>query len=249
LRLLQGDALRLWSDADERRRAIQDLVDLLGSDDVRARSAVDRIDRAVAEALHLLALPRAPIRQVEIVAGPGPLGQKWPDCTLQLNGDRMRALLTVPRGPDTTFRTWVHESIHGRQPFTAPYRTEYAQTPGYEEGLAEGLARFVVREQGGLDPIQPSYNYYVAAYRTAAQAVGIDAEQLWRLLFRAAPGTVRGDFTGAADALRQARSLAAFTAGQRRNLLVAADRMFGLDRLNAVPNEDAMIQMWRVALR
>jgi hypothetical protein len=73
----------------------------------------------------------------------------------------VRAIVDLARGPDSTIRTWVHESIHGRRSYADDHLAEYRTWSGYEEGLAEGLARIVTRGRAGLDPFQPTYNYHV----------------------------------------------------------------------------------------
>jgi len=208
---------------------------------------VARVDRAVVAGLRALGLPRGPIRRLLVEGGPGPYGRKDPDCTLLLFGDRIRELLREPRGPDTTFRTWVHESLHGRHPRLASYRREYAQWPGYEEGLAEGLARLVVRDRAGLDPIEASYHYYVIAYRAVARTIDTDVERLWRGLWQSPLGGVRASFANTVDELRRERTGRALMSRQRAKLGALADMHFQLARARGSPHEDAMMREWRTA--
>lgn len=158
--------------------------------------------------MDLLGFPRGPVQQVVLAdsGGIGPYGRKDPDCALIIYVDQMRALLADPRGPDTSFRTWVHESIHARQPYGENYSAEYARFSGLEEGLAEGVARLIVREKAGMNPVETSYQYFVAAYRTLTEVFGIDAERLWRRLWIQPAGAVRGVLVDAVDAERREQS-------------------------------------------
>jgi hypothetical protein len=160
----------------------------------------------------------------------------------------MRELLSDPRGPDTTFRTWVHESVHARQPYVIGFRQEYARWRGYEEGLAEGLARSVVRDRAGMDPIEAAYRYYVAGYRGLARALGVNVEQLWRRLFQLPTGRARDRFADAVDELRRERAAVGLSVRQREKLYGVADTLFGSDRRDALPDEDSMMKLWEVAL-
>lgn len=75
-------------------------------------------------------------------------------------------------------KTWVHESIHARQLYVPGHTREYSQFSGYEEGLAEGLARLIVQGKAGMVPPGQSYRWYVEAYRGAAGVFGIDEADL-----------------------------------------------------------------------
>ena len=59
-------------------------------------------------------------------------------------------------------------SIHARQPFAPSFRAESRLAAGYEEGLAEGLARRIMRAQPGMQPMEHTFGRYVAAYETLA---------------------------------------------------------------------------------
>jgi hypothetical protein len=214
--------------------------------------AVRRVDAAVVDGLRALGLPRGPVRRVSLDAGfdvVAPSGRKQADCTLVINGNLLEALLADPRGPDTTFRTWIHESIHARQPFAAGHESEYRRHRGYEEGLAEGLARLVVRVKAGMDPRESSYQYYITAYRGLTRAFDIDLEQLWRRLWARPLGQVRASFVHGVDDLRAERTGDGFAAVQRERLLAIADRLFDSDRANHLGDEDAMMRLWRTVAR
>ena len=143
---MRGDALLLWSDAAARRRAIDAIVGTFDAGEAGLADAVQWVDDTVVAGLQALGLPRGDIRGlVRINATLRPYGEKKPDCELILSGWHIRRLVADTRGPDTTFRTWVHESLHARQPYSERYREEYGPFRG-EEGMVEGLARMLVRE-------------------------------------------------------------------------------------------------------
>lgn len=59
----------------------------------------------------------------------------------------------------------------------------------------------------GITVADPSYGYYVEAYRALARVAGIDAERLWRALWLVRPGDVRERFAAAVDAMRLAAGM------------------------------------------
>jgi hypothetical protein len=240
----------LWTDAAERTRAIQEILDAdAAGDGARLNSAFARIDAAVTEALRLLDLPRGRIGQLIPSASQSIAGRKIPECDLEIGMPTMRAISGSDRGSDTTFRTWVHESIHARHPYADGHLSEYRVWIGYEEGLAEGLARIVVRGRAGLDPFQPTYNFHVAVYETLAEAAGVDYEDLLRLLWRQPAGRVRAGLVDAIDEGRRARSLPALTDDQRDKLMVAADRQFMSENSVREPSRQVMLILWRSVFR
>lgn len=211
--------------------------------------AVRRVDDAVVVGLQALGFPRGPVRRVLIEGGLGPYGRKEPDCTLVLYGDQMRTLIADPRGSDSTFRTWVHESIHARQPYVQGYEREYLPNRGYEEGLAEGLARWVVRDMARMAPRQVSYQYYVVAYQALAKAFGLEVDQLWRRLWMQPLGAVRLAFADVVNDRRQEKIQPALTVPQFVRLQGVADQLFDFARRDWTPNEDAMMATWRTVFR
>src|SRR5438128_2254734 len=64
-------------------------------------------------------------------------GRKLPDCRMVFNGEAMRQVVRIQREPDDFFRTWVHESLHARQPFAPGAAEQYLRYAGYEEGMVE----------------------------------------------------------------------------------------------------------------
>jgi hypothetical protein len=120
---------------------------------------------------------------------------------------------------------------------------------GYEEGMVEGLARFVVRDAAGLRPLERSYAYYVAAYETLASLIGVEVTAVWRRLWRFPAGQARQAFVDEIAAALRASSQEPFTADQRRRLAGAADQLFATTRRDYPVARDAMLALWRMALR
>jgi hypothetical protein len=238
--------LAVWGDAEERRRVLEAVVSA-GKPTART---IERVDRAVVEGLEVIGLPRGPVREVRIEdARIGLAGRKEPDCSIALAGDGLRHVVRNRNRPDTAFRTWVHESLHARQPYAVGAWSEYRRFEGYEEGLAEGLARVICREKAGMNPIQVSYDYYVAAYRALALAFETSVERLWRELWQHATGAVRAAFVDVVDAAHRRQSGTALRATERSRLAGQADAIFGTDRLRNRPDESVLVQTWRLAFR
>jgi len=247
---LQGlaDASRhIWESLAERLRFIGEVLDAETDGDIpRMQQGLGQIDTAITEALDLLGLPRGPIDELAPAWGKRYAGRKLPDCTLQINIDIMRRMSAFERGPDTTFRTWVHESIHGRQPYADGHRQEYDAWSGYEEGLAEALSRLVVRKHAGLDPIEPrDYHYFLPAYQTLSEAMKIEYEALIRALWTRPAGRVRTGLVAAVDDLRRAQSLPPLTESQRVSIARAGDLSFATVNLSRAPTRTTMLTLWR----
>jgi hypothetical protein len=241
--------LRLWSDAAERHKAFEDILRAWETDAPELAAAVARVDIAVEAGLAALGLPRGPVRDVRVEPSVGlSAGRKQPDCSLVFAAQVMREIVRVQRQPDDFFRTWVHESLHARQPYSSHAAIEYRQHRGYEEGMVEGLARLATRDKAGMRPLELSYAFYVGAYRTLAVVVGTDVERLWRGLWAYRTGEVRVAFGRVVDAAVQAATGRPMTPPQYARLQTAADRLFGTPRSGDRPNESALVALWRAAL-
>jgi hypothetical protein len=204
LSTLRGDALRIWSDAGVRREALEAVVAAWDErlPDLEAR--VHRVDEAVVAGLRALGLPRGDVRGVYLEAtGRARAGRKLADCRIVLDGDVMRHVVLVQRQPDRAFRTWIHESLHARRAYHPAASSEYLRHPGYEEGMVEGLARFVTRDMAGMEVGDVSYDYYVAAYRALSIVVGAEPQALWRTLWTRRAGEARAAFVDAVDEFRR----------------------------------------------
>ena len=152
LRQLSSEALRLWGDGEARRQALVAVVDAWVAGTAELSRAINHVDAAVAEGLGVLGLPRGPVRQVRIdTMRPGLNGQKLRDCTIVLVGEYLRTFVQVRQQGDPVFRTWLHESLHARQPYAPGASAEYRAFRGYEEGLVEGLTHEMLG--GGSNPV------------------------------------------------------------------------------------------------
>lgn len=176
-------------------------------------------------------------------------GAKFPSCLLVLSGNYARSMFEIHNRPDSIFRTWIHESLHARQPFTAEeFLAEADEFKGYEEGLVEGLARIVVREKAAMETVDLAYDRYVRAYRTLAGILGTPPEHLWRELWAAGNGHVRAAFPAAiAGQLRSTRGQP-LTAGAAAEMHQAADLLFATGRENEDLTDSQMERIWRSVL-
>jgi hypothetical protein len=250
LRRLTGDALALWADAGERRRALEAIVAAWEAGSPNLAAVVARVDAAVVEGLRALGLPRGPVREVRVdLFGRGWLGRKTPECDLFVDAARMRAFVRNLDEPDTVFRSWVHESLHGRQPYDLRADSADAQWRGYEEGLVEGLADLVTRVKAGMRPGASAYTVFVATYRALAAVANIDVELLWRTLWVFPVGQVRASFVDVVDDLRRARSGRVLTAQHRTRLLALADHLFRSRQAGSGADERVLATLWRSVFR
>jgi hypothetical protein len=160
-----------------------------------------------------------------------------------LDGLVMSALPPLDRA-DTTFKTWIHESLHARQFGPAPPTTA-RDHPGYEEGMVEGLARLVTRDLAGMQPLATAYTYYVEAYRSLSQVTGISVERLWRALWQYPRGHVRDAFVDTVDEIIVHAGGPALTGAQHSDLRGWADRFFSRSRFNDVTDPSGMISRWQ----
>jgi hypothetical protein len=230
-----------WSDTPHRHRIIATIADALstGND---TEVVVKRVDDSIAAGLAALGLPRGPVQSVRIEQQwQGWRGRKRPDCLLLISGEDIRD--AVRRGrPDTIVRTWVHESLHARQPFAATAHTEYAAFRGYEEGLVESLTRNVL-DRAGIDIPVAAFEYYVEAYRALAAELDTDADDLCRKLWQLGPGHVRSGLLHIIEATANNR----FRFSGPRFMRIA-DQLMSSTRRNDEPDLHILRTTWRLAL-
>ncbi len=209
------------------------------------------MDRAVTDGLSALGLPRGHVREVRIESvGRGWLGRKTSECDLVFDAELFASGLRTQRKPDELFRTWVHESLHGRQAFAPTVISEAHHWRGYEEGLVEGLAQVATKRKAAMEILESSYPYYVAAYEALAAVLAVEPEGLWRALWASPAGTVRRAFGVAVAGLRVERRISALTQVQSRDLRTLADQMFGTMRAAyARPDRAALEKTWGMVLR
>jgi hypothetical protein len=250
LNALPHDAREVWADATMRQASLIAILRAweLGSPALGA--LVPRLDAAVVAGLVAVGLPRGPVAAVQVVdADSRWLGQKTPECVLQLAGDGLHQLVRQYGEPDRFFRTWVHESLHARQPYAPRAAIEQRQTRGYEEGMVEGLARLVLVGKARIPHAGGSYEYYVTAYTTLARILIVDVEILWRELWRHRTGEVREVFAETVDQLRFLAAGVRLSDSDRGRLLAVADTVFGSDRARARPEPSLLEALWRTVLR
>ena len=181
--------------------------------------------------------------------GRGWFGRKMPDCHLMFDRGRLLQAIRAPVSRDDVIRTWVHESLHGRQPYSRDHRQEADRWPGHEEGLAEGLARTLTGGIADMDIGTGSYAYYVAVYEALADVAGIDPERVLRGVWQAAPGDVRATLIDTVDTLRQDAWGRPLMAVQRQRLRALADTAFATERAKWLAGDrQALVRTWRVVL-
>jgi hypothetical protein len=250
LRRLSGDSLAFWGDAAERGRALAAVLAAWdGANGTALRSAIDRIDRAVLAGLEALALPRDPASAIRLVGeGRTWLARVTLDGSILIEAERLRYYLRLGMA-DRVAHAWVHESIHARRASSFGRSAESAAWTGYEEGLAEGLARTVTEWKAGISVPDRSYEYFVQAYQGLARAGGFEAERLWRLLWRHRPGEVRRHFARAVDDARREVGAALLSPKQHSRLVAVADRVFAAGRIHGRPDAAALSRLWELVFR
>jgi hypothetical protein len=239
LQRLTGDALVIWGDAQARRSALEAIVTAWEQgDEAATHRALRRVDDAVVAGLRALDLPRGPIGQIRCEpVGRGWRARKLPSCDLVLDAVVVRQSIRHLGSFNDVFRTWVHESIHARQPFSQGYQEESRVASGYEEGLAEGLARLVTRDRAGIAIREQSYTVYVAAYQALADVLAISAETLWRGLWELPPGGVRRSFLDVV-----VNGFGHLTNRQLRALRLRAETVFATSRAGEVDIDRAILR-------
>jgi hypothetical protein len=227
LQQLGEDALHFWGDSTVRERALRDILDAYASrDSPRLDAALLTVDNAVVAGMRALGFARAPIAAIRARQLFGALGQKSPSCNLDIDVVTLRRALAITGRPDSVIETWVHESAHGRRrPWNSAHHAERANWNGYEEGLAEGLAKEVAR-LGALSPGEQAYVRYRRGYELLADALRIPREELYRRLWGYEVGAVRLAFTDAVDDLYHQSSTRRLSLQARRAVRELADEIF-----------------------
>jgi hypothetical protein len=247
LRHLSGDALCLWGDENERRQALSDvLAAWQGTRSAALLRAAHRIDAAVVAGLAALGLPRAAAVPIEVDA----FGRRWmgrftPEGVIRIDAEQIARHLAAGGHPDRVFHTWVHESLHARQ-WPGPGRgAEYVNWPGFEEGLAEGLARVATVAAARMTVEEPSYEFPVQAYVSLAESCGTTPDRVWRALWHLRPGDVRDRFAATIDGLLSGLGSVSPGNVHHSRLMSVADRVFAADRLRDTPNPAALRRLWQ----
>lgn len=228
---LTPDAVSIWGSSDERHAALRAIVE--AKEPVTRRNALLRVDRAVVEALEALGLPRGPVQGLEVQSGFVPWnGRKHPDCTLFLSQIQLLNAIRLDQ-QDVYFSSWIHESLHARQPYGATFQ-EYREWPGYEEGLVAALTQRVLRA-GGITGIRHSFPYYETGYEILSAVAEVDVEVLLRRLWSHPPGHVRHAFGETINELRSRNGMASLD-----RLQLAGDLLFRTDRMRSFPDRGTM---------
>lgn len=237
-------AYQAWHAVDAQLKGLDDSVnsDELAKYRLREQQAladlnyrVDFMDNAIVDSLLQLKLPRGLTnsRRIEDMRH---RGEKEPTCNLLLSYQLILDVLDVSQNTDTLVHVWIHESIRARDAFTPDYLLEYERHMGYEDGLAEVLARWVTVEKGGLAPDLSAYNYYVQGYAVLAKALGTTPDVLCKELFLFQPGEVRKRLPEAIDQIRQKTKLKHLTRAQCARIRSVMDAIFDRDLSDEMPS-------------
>src|SRR5690606_35078975 len=189
---------RFWQNAAVRLHRIWELAQAFKSGDQAAiAAAVKAIDDQVVDALRREALPRGPVAKLRVAyewEDPGlekTYGYKAPSCDIGINREMVERIIAGNLAPEKLLHTWLHESIHARQPFSPFAMMEYNRAPGFEEGVTDGLARRLIRRlTGWVNPERHSYDNFVNAMEGLALALDEDPEQFLRRLWQNPTGRV-----------------------------------------------------------
>jgi hypothetical protein len=246
---LRGDAGRFWHDPTDRRQAFEALIAAWRrGDEAALQATLGRIDNAVTTALRQLGLARRGVTAVRFDSYPRLwAGHKHPACALEINARRVEAALAAGMSDDLV-RTWLHESVHGRLPRQSGWQREAIATPGFEEGLAEGMARLVCVAQPGLAARGGSFDRYVAAYEALAEALSLRVEDFWRALYVVPPGGVAAAFVAVAAGLVYEQTGASLPEARLRRLERFAPAAFGVGRGGGVVDYEQMRRGWQLRL-
>jgi hypothetical protein len=207
--------------------------------------ARDAIDAAVVEILATAGLPRGPIN------GPivdrfnrGWFGRKVEDCRLLIDVETFASWPDEVQ-PDVLLKTWMHESLHARLPYSPGFSREWREAAGYEEGMVEGLAHLLAVDGLGLRSTVSTHRFYVTAYRSLAEVLRIDVERLWRALWGLPAGDLQPKFLPMVGRILREQRQQQLGSAQLARLAVLGARYFGTDRMHESPDEQVMMSMWR----
>ncbi|HLZ29775.1 MAG TPA: hypothetical protein VKV73_20845 [Chloroflexota bacterium] len=241
----------LWTNDRQREFAFGEIVAALeyphrslGLDD-----AVEQVDRAVVVGLAQFGMPRGPLR-APVAVVPRSLGHnaiKLQDCSLVVSSTYLRTLKRLYGTVDPAFRTWVHESIHARQPYANGFLDEWEAYEGYEEGMADGLSGLLCG-WARMETLTTDYEAYVRGYAALAKVLAVPLWSLLRPLWDYPMGRVRFGLPRVV-ALRWHQLMGAeITADREQALLRAGDRVFASGRTRLDLSDSDLEELWRAAL-
>ena len=250
---LPDEVRRLWVDARYRHVVLGDIVAAVtypGLDD-RLAEAVSIVDRAIEIGLAHLGIPRGPIN-FPIRVEPRTVGRnavKLEECSLILSSSYLRLLPRLYSTLDPAFRTWLHESIHARQPYYADWRVEFESWEGYEEGLADGMANVLCSWADATIPETRDYVAYVQAYRGLAAILHLPEWALLRRLWYFPTGQVREGFPTVVDEQYRQLTGRGLTVDAVTRLRSTADTLFATGRTEVDRSDREVEGLWREVLR
>jgi hypothetical protein len=252
LEIMPEEEQRLWLDSHYRHVVLGDVVAAVtypGRED-RLEAAISVIDRAVEAGLAHLGVPRGAIN-LPIRVEPRAVGRnaaKLEECSLILSSSYLRMLPRYYSSLEPAFRTWLHESIHARQPYADDWRSEFESWEGYEEGLADGMANVLCRWAGAIIPETTDYIAYVQAYEALAAVLQMSTWALMRRLWGFPTGRLREGLLSVVEAwYRQltGRELSAEAVSRLRSV---GDALFATGRTEPDRSDREVEALWRGAL-
>jgi hypothetical protein len=197
--------------------------------------------------MQIVGFPRGEIAGVSIVPlREGVRGRKRSTCTIEIDQGYITEMLGSRGTPDGIFKVWVHESLHARQPF-ATLRERFSEYPvyeGYEEGLVEGIARWMIHSLAGMEYVS-AYSRHVHAYESLAQVLEADITTIWRCLYRHPFGRVREAFPQEIGTLWYNRIRQGLA---REQLQRIADRLFSVHQRMPPYSDADLAALWKEAL-
>ena len=213
-------------------------------------AAVADFDAAALDVLDAAGLPRGPHVKGPFVTatGHGWAGRKAPDCSLFIDPETFRDLPDEDR-PDSLFKTWVHESLHGRQPYSPGFAAEWRAYRGFEEGMVEGLARQLVVDGLGMRPVLASYSSYVDAYRALSDALGAPSGELWTALWELPAGELSEGFVPTVGTVLDRVGATSLSSRQQIGLFARARTVFASANAVRPPDGTMLVNLWREALQ
>lgn len=235
---------QLVQDARYRASLTSDLLrsDPSSSESIHAR---DAIDAAVVEILVAVGLPRGPINgPIVDHVGRGWFGRKAEDCRLLIDTWALGQIPEANRA-DSLLRTWMHESLHARQPYHPGFQAEWRDFRGFEEGVVEGLTRRVTVELLGLQPLLLDYHPYVAAYRALARTLDLEVERLWRQLWTVPAGGIGHSLVDGLERSLAEHGRAPLNALRRQRIAILARRLFATERGREQPDVEVLMATWK----
>jgi len=243
---------RFWLDPRYRQIILGDVVAAItvpGRED-RLEEAVAVVDRAIDVGLTHLGVPRGPI-DLPIRVEPRAVGRnavKREECSLILSSTYFRMLPRLYSSLEPAFRTWLHESIHARQPYVDNWRSEFEEWEGYEEGLADAMANVLCQWAGAVIPETTDYVAYVQAYQALAAVLQLSTWALLRRLWVFPTGRVREGLPTVVEAWYRQLTRRELSAEAVRRLRSVGDELFVTGRTEPDRSDREVEALWRGAL-